>query len=121
MEQSTDTFTTEQQIRQFTHTSTTEGVYSAPQPMDLTEVAHLIFAIVNDPHSEFLNDCLIYEPIDILSNPGSRDIGITQAISIRDTVAGQFEDAREQLEKQNAQTKRFVEGEVGPPIYREEE
>ncbi|OOQ89168.1 hypothetical protein PEBR_10898 [Penicillium brasilianum] len=92
-------------------------VSSAPQPMDLTEVAHLIFAIVNDPHSELLNDCLIYEPIDMLSNPGFRDIGITQAISIGGTVAGQFEDAREQLEKQNAQTKRVVEA----PIHGEEE
>lgn len=36
-------------------------------------------------------------------------------------MESQFEEAREQLENQNAQTKRFLEGEVGPPIYGEEE
>jgi hypothetical protein len=54
MELGTDKFATEQQIRHFTHSSTKEGVYSAPQPMDLVEVAHLIFAIVDDPEFELL-------------------------------------------------------------------
>jgi hypothetical protein len=56
--------------------------------MGLSEVVPLIFTIVNDPDSGSLKDCLIYELVDMLSNSGSRDIEIIQAISIGDTVAG---------------------------------
>lgn len=87
MDEGIDTFATEQQIRHFTHPSTKgPGVYSAPQPMGPTEVAHLTYAIVNDPESEFSKNGLIHEPVDMFTIPGSRDIEITQAISIGEPI-----------------------------------
>lgn len=93
---------------------------AGPQPMDPTEVTNLVYTIFEDPDSECLSECLIYGPSDMFSTPGFPDLSMTQAVSIGDTVGGHFEEARNRLDRRNAQTHEGVEGEMVPLIEGED-
>lgn len=108
-------FATGNQIRKFTRTSAKQGPFAAPEAMNPTEVAHLTFSIVDDEDSGFLKKCLLYEPVDMLTNPGLSDIEVTQAVSI--AIAGQFEDETVELELRNAHIQEFVDVELGTLIH----
>jgi hypothetical protein len=94
-----DTFASEDQIRQFTRSSEEkDGIVAAPTPIGPVEVAHVIHNLVDDLNSEFLDRYMVFEPADMLTNPGSHNMDITQAVSIGDDIAGAFQETIKRLE-----------------------
>lgn len=88
VQQNISTFVTKHQVRHLTPAREDKhGLIKGPTSIGMTEVAHLIHNIVEDPEAEFLGYCIDYEPDPMLTNSGiSNGIGITQAVSIGDTL-----------------------------------
>jgi hypothetical protein len=88
VQQNISTFVTKHQVQHLTPTREDKrGIIKGPTSIGTTQVAHLIHDIVEDSEGEFLDYCIDYEPDPKLTNSGiSNGIGITQAVSIGDTV-----------------------------------